>query len=97
MCIRDRSTRSHDNDQTVHATISELRRMFGDNWSFDIVYHMSNRSLTEVRGEMRANGVYASETGTNANTGEDDSPGKRLQAAADQSLVKCAQKLLDNT
>ncbi len=84
-------------DQTVTSVISELRSTFGDNWSFDIVYHTSNRSLTEVRGELRANGVYASETGANKNFGEDNSTGKRLQAAADQSFVKCAQKLLRNT
>ena len=90
-------TRSCDHDQTVASTISELRGTFGDNWSFDIVYHTSNRSLTEVRGELRANGAYASETGTNENTGEDYSAGKRLRAAAEQSFVRCAQKLLHNT
>ena len=84
-------------DQTVTSVISELRSTFGDSWSFDIVYHTSNRSLTEVRGELRANGVYASETGTNNNFGEDYSTGKRLQDAAEQSFVKCAQKLLHNT
>jgi hypothetical protein len=83
--------------QAVTSVISELRSTFGDSWSFDIVYHTSNRSLTEVRGELRANGVYASETGTSNNFGEDYSTGKRLQDAAEQSFVKCAQKLLHNT
>ncbi len=88
--------KSLEADQTVASTISQLRGTFGDNWSFDIVYHTSNRSLTEVRGELRANGVYASETGTNKNFSEGYSAGKRLQAAAEQSFVKCAQKLLQN-
>ncbi|HJM03433.1 MAG TPA: hydantoinase B/oxoprolinase family protein [Arenicellales bacterium] len=83
--------------QAVTSVISELRSTFGDSWSFDIVYHTSNRSLTEVRGELRANGVYASETGTSNNFGEDYSTGKRLQDATEQSFVKCAQKLLHNT
>ena len=91
------SPRSSDDDQTVASTVSELREMFGDDWSFDIVYHASNRSLTEVRGELRANGVYASETGTNENTEEGYSAGKRLRAAAEQSFVRCAQKLLHST
>ena len=88
---------SHEDDQNVISTISQLHSMFGNNWSFDIVYHTSNRSLTEVRGELRANGAYASETGTNDNYGEDYSAGKRLRAAAEQSFVRCAQKLLLNT
>ena len=91
------SPRSSDDDQTVASTVSELREMFGDDWSFDIVYHASNRSLTEVRGELRANGVYASETGTNENTEEGYSAGKRLRAAAEQSFVRCGQKLLHRT
>ncbi|HJL51921.1 MAG TPA: hydantoinase B/oxoprolinase family protein [Arenicellales bacterium] len=90
-------TKSCDHDQTVASAISELRGTFGDNWSFDIVYHTSNRSLTEVRGELRVNGGYASETGTNSNTGEDYSAGKRLRAAAEQCFVRCAQKLLRDT
>jgi hypothetical protein len=49
-----------------------------------------------VRGELRANGSYASETGTTENNGEVYSTGKRLQDAAEQSFVKCAQKLLRN-
>tara|TARA_B100001123_G_C14658363_1_gene768520 strand:- start:209 stop:490 length:282 start_codon:yes stop_codon:yes gene_type:complete len=88
---------SDKDDQNMISTISELREMFGDNWSFDIVYHTSNRGSTEVRGELRANGAYASETGTNDNYGEDYSAGKRLRAAAEQSFVRCAQKLLLNT
>ena len=90
-------TSSREDDQNVISTISQLRSMFGNNWSFDIVYHTSNRSLTEVRGELRANGAFASETGTNENYGGDHSAGKRLRAAAEQSLVRCAQKLLHNT
>ena len=90
-------TKSCDHDQTVASAISELRGTFGDNWSFDIVYHTSNRSLTEVRGELRVNGGYASETGTNSNTGEGYSAGKRLRAAAEQCFVRCAQKLLRDT
>ena len=93
----EQSPRFRDDDQTVTSTISELRSTFGDNWSFDIVYHISNRSLTEVRGELRENGAYASETGTTENNGEVYSVGKRLQAAAEQSFVRCAQKLLHNT
>jgi len=89
--------KSLEADQTVTSVISELRSTFGDNWSFDIVYHTSNRGLTEVRGELRANGVYASETGTNKNSSENYSAGNRLQAAAEQSFVKCAHKLLHNT
>ena len=89
--------KSLEADQTVASTVSQLRGTFGDNWSFDIVYHTSNRSLTEVRGELRANGAYASETGTTENNGEVYSVGKRLQAAAEQSFVRCAQKLLHNT
>ncbi len=88
--------KSREADQTVASTISQLRGTFGDNWSFDIVYHTSNRSLTEVRGELRANGVYVSETGTHEHAGAGYSAGKRLQAAAEQSFVKCAQKLLQN-
>ena len=88
--------KSLEADQTVASTISQLRGTFGDNWSFDIVYHTSNRSLTEVRGELRANGVYVSETGTHEHAGAGYSAGKRLQAAAEQSFVKCAQKLLQN-
>ena len=88
--------KSREADQTVASTISQLRGTFGDNWSFDIVYHTSNRSLTEVRGELRANGAYASETGTHEHAGAGYSAGKRLQAAAEQSFVKCAQKLLQN-
>jgi hypothetical protein len=89
--------KSLEADQTVTSVISELRSTFGDNWSFDIVYHTSNRGLTEVRGELRANGVYASETGTNKNSSENYSAGNRLQAAAEQSFVKCAHKLLHST
>ena len=88
--------KSREADQTVASTVSQLRGTFGDNWSFDIVYHTSNRSLTEVRGELRANGAYASETGTHEHAGAGYSAGKRLQAAAEQSFVKCAQKLLQN-
>ena len=88
--------KSLEADQTVGSTISQLRGTFGDNWSFDIVYHTSNRSLTEVRGELRANGAYASETGTHEHAGAGYSAGKRLQTAAEQSFVKCAQKLLQN-
>ena len=88
--------KSLEADQTVASTISQLRGTFGDNWSFDIVYHTSNRSLTEVRGELRANGAYASETGTHEHAGAGYSAGKRLQTAAEQSFVKCAQKLLQN-
>ena len=88
--------KSLEADQTVASTISQLRGTFGDNWSFDIVYHTSNRSLSEVRGELRANGAYASETGTHEHAGAGYSAGKRLQTAAEQSFVKCAQKLLQN-
>ena len=89
-----RSTTTNKDDQIVTSTITELREMFGDNWSFDILYHTSNRSLTEVRGELRANGAYASETVTNEDFEESCSVGKRLQSVAEQSFVKCAQKLL---
>jgi len=46
---------------------------------------------------LRVNGGYASETGTNSNTGEGYSAGKRLRAAAEQCFVRCAQKLLRDT
>ncbi len=45
---------------------------------------------------LRANGAYASETGTHEHAGAGYSAGKRLQTAAEQSFVKCAQKLLQN-
>ena len=70
-----------------------MREAFGEAWSFDVVYYTSRRGFAEVRGELRANGTYASETGIDENPST-SSIGARLQAAADQSLFKCAQKVL---
>jgi N-methylhydantoinase B len=79
--------------QSRDSTIESLREAFGEAWSFDVVYYSSRRGFAEVRGELRANGTYASETGTDENPSA-SSIGARLQAAADQSLFKCAQKVL---
>ena len=82
--------------RTRDATIESLREAFGEAWSFDVVYYTSRRGVTEVRGELRANGTYATETGVDDNPSA-SSIGASLQAAADQSLVKCAQKVLRNS
>ncbi|GIS90643.1 MAG: hypothetical protein CM1200mP20_06840 [Pseudomonadota bacterium] len=79
--------------QNRDATIESLREAFGEAWSFDVVYYTSRRGVAEVRGELRANGTYATETGVDENPSA-SSIGASLQAAADQSLVKCAQKVL---
>ena len=79
--------------QSRDSTIESLREAFGEAWSFDVVYYSSRRGFAEVRGELRANGTYASETGIDENPSA-SSIGARLQAAADQSLFKCAQKVL---
>ena len=79
--------------QSRDSTIESLREAFGEAWSFDVVYYTSRRGFAEVRGELRANGTYASETGIDENPSA-SSIGARLQAAADLSLFKCAQKVL---
>ena len=79
--------------QSRDSTIESLREAFGEAWSFDVVYYTSRRGFAEVRGELRANGTYASETGIDEDPSA-SSIGARLQAAADQSLFKCAQKVL---
>ena len=75
--------------------VASLRQAYGDAWGFDVVYHSSYSGRTEVRVELRVNGIYVSETVRS----EDDvelSAGKSLQSVTEQSFFRCAQKALLN-
>mgnify|MGYP006992677700 CR=1 FL=1 len=75
--------------------VESLRQAYGDAWGFDVVYHSSYRGRTEVRGELRVNGIYVSETVRSEDSGE-LSVGKSLQNVTEQSFLRCAQKALLN-
>ena len=84
-----------DRVDTIESMVEALRKAYGDAWGFDVVYHSSYRGRTEVRGELRVNGIYVSETVRS----EDDvelSAGKNLQSVTEQSFFKCVQKALLN-
>ena len=84
-----------DQVDTIESVVESLRQAYGDAWGFDVVYHSSYRGRTEVRGELRVNGIYVSETVRS----EDDvelSAGKSLQSVTEQSFFRCAQKALLN-
>ena len=84
-----------DHVDTIESATESLRNVYGDGWSFDIVYYSSYRGRTEVRGELRVNGIYVSET-VRTEDGAERSAGKSLQSVAEQSFFKCAQKVLLN-
>ena len=75
------------------AVIRRLRDAYGDQWSFDILSHDRDGEEVSVVGVVRANGSRATETGR-VNGGNGQSLGERLQAAADDSLRRCAETLL---
>ena len=77
----------------VDSVVRSLREAYGDNWSFEIVDHDMNGDTVTVRGQVTANGAQIQETGT-ANGGNGMSLGDRLEAAANDSLGKCAAVLL---
>jgi len=82
-----------DHTDTIESVVESLRQTYGDAWGFDVVYHSSYRGRTEVRGELRVNGIYVSETVKS----EDDaelSAGKNLQSVTEKSFFRCAQKAL---
>ena len=84
-----------DHVDTIESATESLRNVYGDGWSFDIVYYSSYRGRTEVRGELRVNGIYVSET-VRTEDGAERSTGKSLQSVAEQSFFRCAQKVLLN-
>ena len=84
-----------DHVDTIESATESLRNVYGDGWSFDIVYYSSYRGRTEVRGELRVNGIYVSET-VRTEDGAERSAGKSLQSVAEQSFFRCAQKILLN-
>lgn len=84
-----------DHVDTIESATESLRNVYGDGWSFDIVYYSSYRGRTEVRGELRVNGIYVSET-VRTEDGAERSAGKSLQSVAEQSFFRCAQKVLLN-
>ena len=82
------------NDPTTSAALQRLRRIYGGDWSFDILSHQRFGRTVEVTGELRANGAHARATGIADGDGN-HSLGEQLQLAADRSLQRCAQSLLD--
>ena len=84
-----------DHVDTIESVVESLRKAYGDAWGFDVVYHSSYRGRTEVRGELRVNGIYVSETVRSEDDGE-LSAGKSLQNVTEQSFLRCAQKALLN-
>ena len=73
--------------------VRRLREVYGDGWSFDILSHNLDGDAVSVVGVVRANGSRATETGR-VDGGNGQSLGERLQAAADDSLRRCAETLL---
>ncbi|MDP7603423.1 MAG: hypothetical protein QF546_06260, partial [Alphaproteobacteria bacterium] len=59
----------------------------------DIISHSMNGGSIEVVGEVRANGAQVRETGS-APGGNGMTMGRRLEAAANDSLRRCADALL---
>ncbi len=76
--------------------VRRLNESFGESWSFDIVSHSQNGGSVEVVGELRANGTQARETGRDPGGAAVGglSLGRRLEAAANDSLRRCAGTLL---
>ncbi len=70
---------------------ARLREAFGEAWSFEILGHRRNGQGVEVDGALAAHGTRVRETGHANGAG---SPGARLEAAADDSLRRCAEALL---
>ena len=80
-------------DLPLAALVGKLREAFGDAWSFDVVTHDVNGGDVNVVGALSANGTEVRETGR-ANGGDGAGLGAQLEAAADDSLRRCATKLL---
>ncbi len=76
--------------------VKRLQQAYGDDWSFDIISHGENGGSVEVVGEIRANGAQARETGR-APGGSALTLGRSLEAAADDSLRRCAGALLGSS
>ena len=77
----------------IEPLIRKLREAYGEDWSFEIVSHELGVDATTVVGEIRTNGLEARETGRIAN-GNGLTPGERLEAAASDSLRRCAVAVL---
>ncbi len=78
---------------TPGAAVRRLRDAFGEGWSFEILGHRRNGNGVEVDGALAANGTRVRETGR-ANGANGQTAGARLEAAADDSLCRCALALL---
>ena len=77
----------------VSEIVRQLHEAFGPTWSFEIVSHERNGESVAVVGEIKANGTQARETGR-TNGGNGLSVGEQFEAAANDSLRRCADALL---
>ncbi len=77
----------------LDAVVQRLKASFGEEWSFDILRHSIIGQTVEVHGQLKANGSVARETGR-INGGGTGTLGSRLQQAADDSLRRCAERVL---
>jgi N-methylhydantoinase B/oxoprolinase/acetone carboxylase alpha subunit len=78
----------------IASVVRELRRAYGDGWSFDIVDTDLQGDRVVVTGELNVNGTLVRETGT-ANGDGGRSLGERLEIASDDCLRRCAMTLLN--
>ena len=87
--IHEKSTSSTSKDDALKA----LRLRYGDQWSFEVAYYSQRGNIAEVRGELRSNGSYVSETGS-ALKESSLSLGSAFQSATDVSFRRCVERLL---
>jgi N-methylhydantoinase B len=76
----------------VGEVVNQLRALYGDAWSFEIIEHRAQGDVIEVVGQLRANGSIAREGAIADHAG--CSQGELLERASDESLRKCALALL---
>jgi hypothetical protein len=85
-------TSAADAAPTLGDVVNQLRAVYGDAWSFEIVEHRAHGDVIEVVGQLRANGSTAREATIADHTG--CSQGELLERASEESLRKCALTLL---
>lgn len=91
--MAETGSETHGETPSVAAVVRRLRAAYGEGWSFDIVGQDLDGGTVAVTGELNVNGTLVREKGT-APGGNGLSLGQRLEAAADDSLRRCALTLL---
>jgi hypothetical protein len=76
----------------VGEVVNQLRALYGDAWSFEIIEYRAQGDVIEVVGQLRANGSIAREAAIADHAG--CSQGELLERASDESLRRCALALL---